>query len=125
MTGQLGTPDDERTDRIGYLQALQGLIANRDAVESSMARLRKAAAAYTNEELMRFAQLIILTEHPPSDWREMQLARVRGREDALEEIAKAKGFLMVAASPLTRSSHHAGEDFARLQAAREAKDAAA
>jgi lipoic acid synthetase len=44
---------------------------------------------------------------------------------ALEEIARAKGFLMVASSPLTRSSHHAGEDFARLQAARRAKDAAA
>jgi lipoic acid synthetase len=28
---------------------------------------------------------------------------------------------MVSASPLTRSSHHAGEDFARLKAAREAK----
>jgi lipoic acid synthetase len=41
---------------------------------------------------------------------------------ALEEIARAKGFLMVSASPLTRSSHHAGEDFARLQAARNAKD---
>jgi lipoyl synthase len=44
---------------------------------------------------------------------------------ALEEIARAKGFLMVSASPLTRSSHHAGEDFARLQAARLAKEAAA
>jgi lipoic acid synthetase len=39
---------------------------------------------------------------------------------AYEEIARAKGFLMVSASPLTRSSHHAGEDFARLKAAREA-----
>jgi lipoic acid synthetase len=38
-----------------------------------------------------------------------------------EAIAYAKGFLMVSASPLTRSSHHAGEDFARLRAAREAK----
>ena len=37
---------------------------------------------------------------------------------ALETIARAKGFLMVSSSPLTRSSHHAGEDFARLQAAR-------
>jgi lipoic acid synthetase len=37
-----------------------------------------------------------------------------------EEIARAKGFLMVSASPLTRSSHHAGEDFAQLRAAREA-----
>ena len=39
---------------------------------------------------------------------------------AFEAIARAKGFLMVSASPLTRSSHHAGEDFARLQAARQA-----
>jgi lipoic acid synthetase len=38
-----------------------------------------------------------------------------------ETIAYAKGFLMVSASPLTRSSHHAGEDFARLKAAREAR----
>jgi lipoic acid synthetase len=37
---------------------------------------------------------------------------------AYEAIAYAKGFLMVSASPLTRSSHHAGEDFARLKAAR-------
>jgi len=37
---------------------------------------------------------------------------------ALETIAYSKGFLMVSASPLTRSSHHAGEDFARLKAAR-------
>lgn len=38
---------------------------------------------------------------------------------ALETIAYAKGFLMVSATPLTRSSHHAGEDFAKLRAARE------
>ena len=36
-----------------------------------------------------------------------------------ETVAYSKGFLMVASSPLTRSSHHAGEDFARLRAARE------
>src|SRR3954453_7393269 len=35
-----------------------------------------------------------------------------------ETVAYAKGFLMVSASPLTRSSHHAGDDFARLKAAR-------
>ena len=39
---------------------------------------------------------------------------------AYEAIARAKGFLMVSSSPLTRSSHHAGEDFAKLQAARRA-----
>jgi lipoic acid synthetase len=40
---------------------------------------------------------------------------------AYETIAYAKGFLMVSASPLTRSSHHAGEDFTRLRAARAAR----
>ncbi len=38
-----------------------------------------------------------------------------------ETAAWSKGFLMVSATPLTRSSHHAGEDFARLRAARAAK----
>jgi lipoic acid synthetase len=37
---------------------------------------------------------------------------------AYETLAYSKGFLMVASSPLTRSSHHAGDDFARLRAAR-------
>jgi lipoyl synthase len=39
---------------------------------------------------------------------------------AYETIAYAKGFLMVASSPLTRSSHHAGDHFAQLKAARDA-----
>lgn len=41
--------------------------------------------------------------------------------EGLEKMARAKGFLMVSASPLTRSSHHAGEDFAKLKAARAQK----
>jgi lipoic acid synthetase len=40
---------------------------------------------------------------------------------ALESIARAKGFLMVAASPLTRSSYHADADFAEMKAARQAR----
>ena len=43
---------------------------------------------------------------------------------ALEQVARSKGFLMVSASPLTRSSHHAGEDFQRLKEARLAQAAA-
>ncbi|WP_109260319.1 lipoyl synthase [Hyphobacterium indicum] len=39
---------------------------------------------------------------------------------AYETIARAKGFLMVSATPLTRSSYHAGDDFVRLRAARDA-----
>ena len=37
---------------------------------------------------------------------------------AYARTAQAKGFLLVSASPLTRSSYHAGDDFARLRAAR-------
>ncbi|MBK1636597.1 lipoyl synthase [Rhodovulum adriaticum] len=40
---------------------------------------------------------------------------------AYEKAAYGKGFLMVSATPLTRSSYHAGDDFARLRAAREAR----
>ena len=39
----------------------------------------------------------------------------------LKQQGLGKGFLLVAASPLTRSSHHAGDDFKKLQAARAAK----
>ncbi len=38
-------------------------------------------------------------------------------------MARSKGFLMVSATPLTRSSHHADEDFAKLKEAREAQQA--
>ena len=41
--------------------------------------------------------------------------------NAFAAIARAKGFLQVASSPLTRSSYHAGKDFAEMRAAREAK----
>jgi len=44
--------------------------------------------------------------------------------EALHIEAAARGFLMVSASPLTRSSYHADADFQRLRAAREAKRAA-
>jgi lipoic acid synthetase len=40
--------------------------------------------------------------------------------DAYRRQAQGKGFLMASASPLTRSSYHAGDDFARLKAARAA-----
>ena len=41
----------------------------------------------------------------------------------LEKMARSKGFLMVSSTPLTRSSYHAGDDFAKLREAREKKQA--
>jgi lipoic acid synthetase len=59
-------------------------------------------------------------KHAPVDrfWTPEEFAQ-------LEKTARNKGFLMVSASPLTRSSHHAGEDFEKLKAARQAKFQAA
>jgi len=45
--------------------------------------------------------------------------------EGYEKMAYGKGFLMVSATPLTRSSYHAGDDFAQMRAAREKKLAAA
>jgi lipoyl synthase len=45
--------------------------------------------------------------------------------DGFRRQALGKGFLMVSASPLTRSSYHAGDDFSRLRAARVAAIGAA
>ena len=45
--------------------------------------------------------------------------------DAYAAMAKGKGFLLVSATPLTRSSYHAGDDFQRLRAARDAQLATA
>ncbi len=42
---------------------------------------------------------------------------------AYRRLALGKGFLLVSASPLTRSSYHAGDDFARLKAARSGQSA--
>ena len=37
-------------------------------------------------------------------------------------LARAKGFLLVSSSPLTRSSYHADSDFAKLREARQARN---
>jgi lipoic acid synthetase len=43
--------------------------------------------------------------------------------DGYSKLANSKGFLMVSATPLTRSSHHADADFEKLKAARLAQEA--
>jgi lipoic acid synthetase len=73
---------------------------------------------------MRSAQVDFLTVgqylQPTRKHHEVKRFVPQDEFKSLETIAYTKGFLMVAASPLTRSSHHAGDDFARLKAARAA-----
>jgi lipoic acid synthetase len=84
----------------------------------------------TNEEVMqvmddlRAAEVDFLTIGQylqPTD-RHAELLRYVSPDEFeyLGRQAKAKGFLMVSSSPLTRSSYHAGEDFVKLKAARSA-----
>lgn len=68
--------DTGRADAIAHLSAILGLAGNRDAIGVSMTRLRNAARDYSDYELRRFAQLVILSEHPPGEWRENLLAGV-------------------------------------------------
>ena len=76
-----------RDDAIAHLNALVGLAGNREAIEASMERLRNAAEDYSDQELRRFAQLIIMCENPPGEWRDRLLTEVLERDDALKEIA--------------------------------------
>jgi len=73
---------------------------------------------------MRSAQVDFLTIgqylQPTRKHHEVKRFVLPDEFKSLETIAYTKGFLMVAASPLTRSSHHAGDHFARLKAARAA-----
>ena len=53
---------------------------------------------------------------------EVLYTHIRGRSaepEITKALTRAKGFLQVASSPLTRSSYHAGDDFERMRAARE------
>jgi len=88
-----------------------GLGESREEIMQVMDDLRAA-----NVEFLTIGQYLQPTrKHAPVErfWTPEEFA-------GLETIARAKGFLMVSASPLTRSSYHAGEDFARLRAARAA-----
>ena len=86
---QMNKPDrdPDRAEGASLLNALLGLTGNRNAINVSVARLRKAAQSYSDHELKRFAQLIILCDHPPGEWRERLLAGVAEQDDALKEIA--------------------------------------
>ena len=71
---------------------------------------------------MRAAQIDFLTvgQYLQPTRKHYEVARFVTPDEfkSYETVAYAKGFLMVSASPLTRSSHHAGEDFARLKSVR-------
>lgn len=77
----------DRAQAAALLNGLLGLTGNQNAINVSVARLRKAAQSYSDHELKRFAQLIVLFDHPPGEWRESLLAEVAERDDALKEIA--------------------------------------
>ncbi len=88
-----------------------GLGETRDEVLQVMDDLRSA-----DVDFLTFGQYLQPTR------RHAAVARFVPPEEfsELAGIARAKGFLLVSSSPLTRSSYHADEDFARLRQARDA-----
>ncbi len=88
-----------------------GLGEARDEVLQLMDDLRSA-----NVDFMTIGQYL----QPTRKHAEVKAFIEPSAFESYARIAKTKGFLLVAATPLTRSSHHAGEDFARLRAARAA-----
>jgi lipoic acid synthetase len=89
-----------------------GLGESREEILQVMDDLRAAAV-----DFLTVGQYLQPTpKHAPIDrfWTPQEF-------DELAAMARAKGFLMVSASPLTRSSYHAGDDFSRLRAARAAQ----
>jgi len=86
-----------------------GLGETREEIAQVMDDLRAA-----DVDFLTIGQYLQPTpKHAPIDrfWTPAEFAEMAA-------VARAKGFLLVSASPLTRSSYHAGEDFARLRAAR-------
>ena len=86
-----------------------GLGETEDEVLAVMDDLR-AAASTSSPSANIFSR--------PASMRPLTALSRRRNSRPISGIAEEKGFLLVAASPLTRSSYHAGEDFARLKAAR-------
>ena len=87
-----------------------GLGEERDEVLQLMDDLRSAAV-----DFMTIGQYL----QPTRKHAEIKSFVTPAEFESYARIARTKGFLLVSATPLTRSSHHAGEDFARLQAARQ------
>ena len=89
-----------------------GLGEARDEVLQVMDDLRSA-----NVDFLTIGQYL----QPTRKHAEVKSFVTPGEFKAYEQVAYARGFGLVSSSPLTRSSHHAGEDFARLKAARAAQ----
>ena len=87
-----------------------GLGETRDEVLQLMDDLRTA-----DVDFMTIGQYL----QPTRKHAEIKSFVTPGEFDSYARIAKTKGFLLVSSTPLTRSSHHAGADFAKLKTARQ------
>jgi lipoic acid synthetase len=115
-----------------YFTSLQLLARAKDLVPAAFTKSGlMVGLGESREEIMqvmddlRAAQVDFLTigQYLQPTKKHAPLARFWTPDEfkGLEQVARAKGFLMVSASPLTRSSYHADTDFAALKAARQSR----
>jgi lipoic acid synthetase len=115
-----------------YFTSLQLLARAKDLVPAGFTKSGlMVGLGESREEIMqvmddlRAAQVDFLTigQYLQPTKKHAPLARFWTPDEfkGLEQVARAKGFLMVSASPLTRSSYHADTDFAALKAARQSR----
>ena len=128
-------------ERLGALVAFSSDVEGLNAIFRAVHSVKGGAGAFGLEDLVRFAHVfetvmddlrsaevdfITIGQYLAPSRKHHAVIRFVTPDEfkSFETIAYVKGFLMVSATPLTRSSHHAGEDFAKLRAARAAKTGA-
>ena len=103
-------------------QTKRGSIASSEqpACRDCGARFRGVPADCTPELLESSDDELTLGQYLAPTLKHIPVARFVPPEEftSYATVARTKGFLLVSASPLTRSSYHAGEDFKKLQAVR-------
>ena len=103
------------------VKELDPLMFTKSGIMVGLGETRQAVMQVMDD--MRAAQIDFLTigQYLPPTLKHHAVDRFVHPDEfaAYETAAYGKGFLMVSATPLTRSSYHAGDDFARLKAARQ------
>jgi lipoic acid synthetase len=103
-------------------KALDGNVFTKSGIMVGLGETREQVVAVMDDMRANGVDFLTLGQYLQPTRKHAAVDRYVALEEfeSYKQAAYAKGFLLAAASPLTRSSYHAAEDFARLRAARRA-----